>query len=101
MEKSLVLVQSLETLEELPALITPDGVGVRVVGRHHVMLEGGVRGEISPTLLAGKFLYPYPFYDLAIQRILLLQEVMGTEVNQPAPGIFLDHLFTERTLEVF
>ena len=95
MEKSLVLVQSLETLEELLALITPDGVGVGVVGPHHVMLEGDVRGEISPTLLAGKFLYPYPFYDLAIQRILLLLEVLGTEVDSPAPRVFSDHLRTD------
>ena len=98
MEKFLVLVQSLETLEELSALITPDGVGVGVVGPHHVMLEGGVRGEISPTLLAGKFLYPYPFYDLAIQGILLLLEVLSTEVDSPTPRVFPDSLLTERTL---
>ena len=100
MEKFLVLVQSLETLEELPALITPDGVGVGVVGPHHVMLEGGVRGEISPTLLAGKFLYPNPLYDLAIQRILLLPEVLSTEVDCPTPRVFPDPLLTERTLRL-
>ena len=35
----LVLPESVETLEELAALITLDGVGMRVVGSHHVIFQ--------------------------------------------------------------
>ena len=70
-------------------------VGLGVVRSRHGMLEGGICREISPTLLTDKFLNSYPFYDLAVQRILLLLEVLGTEVDSPAPRVFSDHLRTD------
>ena len=52
----LVLAQSIGALEELATLIAINSVGMRVVRPHHVVLQGGVRGEVSPTVLANKFL---------------------------------------------
>ena len=75
-------------------------VGVGVVRPHHGMLEEGFCREISSTLLTDKFLNFYPFYDLAVQRILLLLEMVGTEMDWPTPGIFPDHLLTKRTLNL-
>ena len=57
--------------------------------------------EISTTDRADKLLDLNPLHDLAVQGILLLLEVVGTEVNRPAPGIFPDHLLAERTLDLF
>ena len=61
---SLVLGQSVEILEELAALITVDGVGVGVVCSHHVVLQRGVAGEVSPTDLTYEFLYLYPVQEI-------------------------------------
>ena len=97
-EISLVLGESIKVLEELPTLITANCIGMGVVCPHHMMFQGGVRSEISPTLLADKFLTRYPLYDLAVQGILLLLEVLGTEVDRPASRVFPDHLLTKRTL---
>ena len=41
-EIPLVLGKSVETFEELAALIAGNGVGMRVVGPHHVVLQRGV-----------------------------------------------------------
>ena len=57
--------------------------------------------EISTTDRADKLLDLNPLHDLAVRGILLLLEVVGTEVNRPAPGIFPDHLLAERTLDLF
>ena len=54
--------------------------------------------EISTTDRADKLLDLNPLHDLAVQGILLLLEVVGTEVDRPASGIFPDHLLTKRTL---
>ena len=95
-----MLAQSVEALEELATLITGNGVGMRVVGPHHMMLQGGVGGEISPALLADELLAAYPVYDLPVQRTFLLLEVESTQVDCPATGIFPDHFLTERTLDL-
>ena len=98
MDVPLVLAQSVEALEELSALIAVDGVGVRVVSSHHVVFQRGVGVEISATLSTDEFLYVDPLHDLAVQRTLLLLEVVGAEVDCPAPGVFPDHFLAERTL---
>ena len=97
----LVLAQSIGALEELATLIAINSVGMRVVRPHHVSLQGGVRVEITPTDLADEFLDLCPLHDLAEQRTLLLLEVVGAEVDRPAPGIFPDHLLTERAFDLF
>ena len=66
-----------------------------------MVLQSSVSVEISATVLANKLLYFNPFHDLAVQRTLLLLEVVGTEVDWPAAGIFPNHLITERTLDLF
>ena len=95
-----MLGESIKVLEELPTLITANSVGMGVVCSHHMVLQRGVRVEISPTDLTDKFLDLYPIYDLAVQGILLLLEMVGTEMDWPTPGKFPDHLLTERTLDL-
>ena len=97
---SLVLAEGVEALEELATLITINGVGMRVMSSNHMKLQLCVRFEVSPTDLAYK-LDLNPLHYLAVQRILLLLKMVGTEVSWPASRIFLDHLVTERTLEMF